>query len=549
MANFNPSDLQNSGTSSVDLTAGSATTLTFTQNTTSSYFTMETARNTRGVYDINSPKNTSGSFISASNVSSVVQSDYITSMVLTGPTASISFIPATNVTGSTLLLRGTGNIYLVTGGGGGSSALWNNLVHYYTADNTANDSKGVYNGVLVNGATYATGKINNGFYFDGVNDYMSTSVTSPINCTNEHTFACWVKPAAVSSTKFFMSFGAGSNGSSIGFTNGGYLTFFAGAVNAQLSSGVALPLNTWTHVSVVYKGNAFGANNVLFYVNGSLVFTGSLSQPSYAYLLHLGSCVGGGAQLFNGYLDECAVWNKALTSTEITELYNSGVGKQYTPTFWDSLQAYYTGDNTPNDALGVYNATLVNGPTYAAGKINNGFSLDGVNDYITSGNNFNFNGSTPFSFSLWVNFANVNNKSLFYKLNPSDVNTSPGYIAYILDNKIEFLIQNSNSNRLYVNTTNTISTGYNFITITYDGSKNASGVKIYVNSVNQPLTTLTNTFTLSSSNAFDFTIGKTISTIVYSLGTFDEIGIWGKALTASEVAQLYNSGNGKQYPN
>ena len=55
MANFNPSDLQNSGTASANLTAGSATTLTFTQNTTSSYFTLETARNTRGVYDINSP--------------------------------------------------------------------------------------------------------------------------------------------------------------------------------------------------------------------------------------------------------------------------------------------------------------------------------------------------------------------------------------------------------------------------------------------------------------------------------------------------------------
>jgi len=207
--------------------------------------------------------------------------------------------------------------------------LWNNLVAYYTGDNTPNDAKGTYNGTLVNGATYSTGKINNGFSFDGINDYISTSTTSIIDCSLAHTFACWVKPSAVSSTKFFMSFGAGSNGSSIGFTDGGNLTFFSGAVNAQLNSGFILPLNTWTHVSVVYKGAAFGANNVLFYVNGSLVYTGSLYQPSYIWRLHLGSCVGGGAQLYNGMLDECGVWNRIITASEVTELYNAGAGKQY----------------------------------------------------------------------------------------------------------------------------------------------------------------------------------------------------------------------------
>jgi hypothetical protein len=33
-------------------------------------------------------------------------------------------------------------------------------------------------------------------------------------------------------------------------------------------------------------------------------------------------------------------------------------------------------------------------------------------------------------------------------------------------------------------------------------------------------------------------------------GGIDEVGLWdGKALTATEVTELYNSGNGKQYPN
>ena len=210
-----------------------------------------------------------------------------------------------------------------------SPPLWNGLVGYYTGDNTANDAKETYNGTLVNGVTYAPGKIGQGFSFDGINDYISTSTTSVIDCRLPHTFACWVKPAAVSSTKFFMSFGAGSNGSSIGFTNGGNFTFFAGAVNAQVNSGTNLPINTWSHVSVTYKGSPFGSNNVLFYVNGSLVYTGTLALSSYIWRLHLGSCVGGGAQLYNGMLDECGVWNRTLTAAEVAELYNSGAGKQY----------------------------------------------------------------------------------------------------------------------------------------------------------------------------------------------------------------------------
>ena len=50
---------------------------------------------------------------------------------------------------------------------------------------------------------------------------------------------------------------------------------------------------------------------------------------------------------------------------------------------WNGLQAYYTADNTPNDALGTYNGVLTNGATYGTGIINQGFSLDGVNDYVS----------------------------------------------------------------------------------------------------------------------------------------------------------------------
>jgi len=205
------------------------------------------------------------------------------------------------------------------------SPLWNGLSAYYTADDTSNDAKGNFNGTLVNGATYATGKIGSAFSFDGVNDYMSTATNSPINSYFEHTYSCWVKPAS-NSIGIFM----GNGTSMLGVRPGRNLTFFQYYVNAEVNTGYILPLDTWAHAAVTYKGNSFGSNNVLFYVNGSLVYTGTLSMPSGSSKVFLGSNGAGTGGFYSGLLDEAGVWNRALTASEVTELYGAGAGKQYT---------------------------------------------------------------------------------------------------------------------------------------------------------------------------------------------------------------------------
>ena len=214
---------------------------------------------------------------------------------------------------------------------------------------------------------------------------------------------------------------------------------------------------------------------------------------------------------------------------------------------WDGLQAYYTADNTPNDALGNYNGTLVNGASYGTGIINNGFSLDGVNDYVDLGNNLDFDGSTPFSFNLWVNPTSISNDMLFWKMNAGLL--TAGYLCYIYTgNLLEFILANSSSNRIYVKTSTAISGSvFSMITITYDGSKDVSGVKIYINGVSDTLTTINNTLTGSTSNTEDLYFGRGVSSANYFGGIQDEISVFNKELTASEVTQLYNGGAGLQY--
>jgi hypothetical protein len=99
---------QGEGTPSISLTAGTPYTFTLTNNSGSSYFTMETAFDNTGVI----PKNTSGSYTSLTNIGSSVISDYIAGFVLPTGTNSFVFTPSINVTGNKLRLRGVGGITL-----------------------------------------------------------------------------------------------------------------------------------------------------------------------------------------------------------------------------------------------------------------------------------------------------------------------------------------------------------------------------------------------------------------------------------------------------
>jgi hypothetical protein len=106
--NYTFDKLYGDGTSSIDLVSGTPYVFDITNNSGSSYFFMESPR----VYDGITPKNTSGSYTSASNIATNVISDYIAGFALPSGINTFTFTPSINVTGSTLIFRGTGGIVL-----------------------------------------------------------------------------------------------------------------------------------------------------------------------------------------------------------------------------------------------------------------------------------------------------------------------------------------------------------------------------------------------------------------------------------------------------
>ena len=215
---------------------------------------------------------------------------------------------------------------------------------------------------------------------------------------------------------------------------------------------------------------------------------------------------------------------------------------------WDGLISYYKADGSPIDSIGTNDGTLTYGATYGTGIINQGFSLDGVNDYVNMGDTLNFDGTTPFSFNLWVKLNGASLQSFISK--QASVGTTPGYNLYYYQGYFWFRLVNTvPGNLISVRDNSSTSTGqfYN-ISITYDGSKTSDGLTIKINTSNTKVVEF-NSLTGSISNNNKFSIGSRDGVNNFSNSIIDEVGVWNRVLTPTEEIELYNSGVGKQYPN
>ncbi len=146
------------------------------------------------------------------------------------------------------------------------------------------------------------------------------------------TLMAWVKPAAYSGSyhvvagfgpaKIFMLYVSGDNA--------GVWTYTASGV-FKVGTGGAVPLNAWSHMAATYQ-----AGQLSFYLNGKLAGSAAGSVVAADTTLAVGSWPSGGDKL-DGAVDEVAVFNRALSATEVAA--NVQSGKPYGTAFITGAQA------------------------------------------------------------------------------------------------------------------------------------------------------------------------------------------------------------------
>jgi hypothetical protein len=215
----------------------------------------------------------------------------------------------------------------------------------------------------------------------------------------------------------------------------------------------------------------------------------------------------------------------------------------------DNLVAYYkldeTSGTTAYDALGNYNGTNNGATVNQSGKIGKAYSFDGTNDYVQIGDAdlFDINNNN-FSINLWINPSSwtgtmgIVSKSV-------DIGSSKGWVLYrdSVSNKLEFRL-NDGSMKKATFTSSSISSGsWKMISIVYSDTN--GNVILYEDG------SYVQTVSISAGDCrttADITLGFADSWNAYFPGLIDEVGMWNRALSSTEVGELYNSGYGLTYP-
>lgn len=215
----------------------------------------------------------------------------------------------------------------------GETSLLTDLVSYWKLDESsgnAADSVGSNTGTNSN-VTYAAAKINNGGVFNGSSAELNIGTTSSLK-TSSFSISTWINGDTFATNGRFIFcnqihgnyYGWNLN---IGTDSKVYLSLQSSAATKHIGSVATLSTGMWYHLVATYDGTTGK-----IYING----TENKSEASGLTLAYeagaevmIGNRDGSTVNWFDGIIDEVGIWSRALSSTEVTELYNSGNGKQY----------------------------------------------------------------------------------------------------------------------------------------------------------------------------------------------------------------------------
>ena len=186
------------------------------------------------------------------------------------------------------------------------------------------------------------------------------------------------------------------------------------------------------------------------------------------------------------------------------------------------------------------NSSELKGPTFNSG---NGGSIvfDGTNDYVEIQNQIQFDQTDPFTLSSWVKSSNVSNELI---INNENILYTGYRLNINVNANIEIGLRSSISDDIAIETLNSINanTWYHIVG-TYDGTRNVSGMKIYINGVEEDTNTISNTLTSSTLSNQQTLLGirRPSSPPNPLRGNIANVQIYNRALSTIEITQNYNA--------
>ena len=424
----------------------------------------------------------------------------------------------------------------------------------YAGDSSGNRNTGVFPGGTAN-PTWVDGKRGKALNFDGSNDYVAiTNANSTLKLTSsDGTFSAWVKPNTISGFDGIIGNNFGSGWWFI--LNAGKIAFWAATDAAVYDSNTVVPNGQWTHILVTYNN---ASKTATFYKNG--VFDGSQVTANTigngGTTFYIGNDGRDGAGYpFDGLIDDVRIYNRALSAAEIQALYKSGAAK-FAPPSNTGLVGYWSFDDgaglSATDFSGKNNTGVFPGgtanPTWVNGKRGKALSFDGSNDYVNAGKAAGLDLTSTFTIAVWVK-SSENSAA-----KPQGIIVRANYAGFeygwMLDKDTANVFHFRGNGSAGTTYTRNDAGAYSDAAYTDQNWHHLTGVNtggknyLYVDGVLQAVSA---TEVIGSAGGTrPVVIGHRYSDLYTTEartwnGLIDEVRVYNRALSASEVQALYNS--------
>jgi len=346
------------------------------------------------------------------------------------------------------------------------------------------DVLGINHGTAKGGATTTTGKFGNAGSFSGTGYIaLPSGVSSSLGGKSGATVTAWVKRNTPSARNTIIDLTIAGGSSKLFFDYQADNTLRCGGRSVTLD-GAQYKVTTGTFTDTNWHFVACGldlpAKDVKIYVDGiqqptaakTLTFGATTFAPDVGPNNFIGAQAASSIYQFNGVMDEFALWNKVLTSSEILALYQKGSsGKIVTyegayvsdikdaglPVQWKDISwmssaigelpdnkapettfAYGNADMAGNilllhmneqsgtilDSSGSVNNGAATGITYnAEGKMGSGLGFNGASSYVNLGPNSiapELSGKSGATLSAWIKPNSLQNNGPDYRNNIAD---------------------------------------------------------------------------------------------------------------------------------
>ena len=264
-----------------------------------------------------------------------------------------------------------------------------------------------------------------GLQFDGIDDYILIE-ENVLPDSGDYTISIWVKADSGNVGARTLISQSDTSGSPFYFgSNSGSDLSGKIKMNQDWKSLESSPFyldNKW-HLYTIVNDGTIGDSSIiidtsLFYVDGVEVSTVMGEGKSYPIdeRFFIGTMWDSSGEFFSGAIDDISIWDRKLSSKEISSIYNSGIGLDPTIDSLDykgseNLIAFWPFSEGADSSVSDFSGNGYDGEIFGASWINIDSKLEPVIDSTLIAESQNQNNS--YQKEIWGRVSDIDGKSIY----------------------------------------------------------------------------------------------------------------------------------------